>query len=164
MPNSLTPKRGRGRPPGSKSKPKPVLDWRDRLKLQPGEVLRKSGGTRSGNLDQRETETCDVVDLQGRTVGTVVYTEHFSIRPPFRSSHALLQTDSTGKVVFELRWCLDAWWATEALRGRRCWWGVGCAAQRPALHETFSRLKKGASHPSNEDDTTCRTTQMQIGQ
>ena len=81
-----------------------MLDWRDRLKLQPGEVLRKSGGTKSGNLDQRETETYDVVDALGCTVGTVVYSEHFSIRPPFRSSHSLLQTDTEGTVVFELRW------------------------------------------------------------
>lgn len=104
MLNSVTPKRPRGRPPGSKSKPQPVLDWRDRLTLRPGETLRKSGGTRSGNLDQREVETYDVVNAQGHTVGTVVYTEHFSIRPPFRSNHSVVQKDLKGKVVVEVRW------------------------------------------------------------
>lgn len=106
MPSSLTPKRPRGRPPGSKTKPKPkpVPTWEDGLKLGPGEVLHRSGGTKSGNLDQRETETYDVVNAQGHTVGTVVYSEHFSIRPPFRSNHSVVQKDLKGKVVVEVRW------------------------------------------------------------
>lgn len=104
MPSNATPKRPRGRPPGSKSKPKPVLDWRDRLKLRPGETLRKSGGIKSGNLDQHEVEMHDVVDAHGQTVGTVVYTENFSIRPPFRSNHSLVQKDIAGQVVVQVRW------------------------------------------------------------
>lgn len=104
MPSSSTLKRPRGRPPGSKSKSKPVLDWRDRLKLRPGETLRRSGGIKSGNLDQHEVEMYDVIDAHGHTVGTVVYTENFCIRPRFRSSHSLVQVDTEGKVVIDLRW------------------------------------------------------------
>lgn len=106
MPSSLTPKRPRGRPSGSKHKPKlkPVLEWQDRLKLRPGETLRRSGYTKSGNLDQHEVEMHDVVDAHGHTVGTVVYTEDFCIRPPFRSSHSVVQKDTEGKVVVEVRW------------------------------------------------------------
>lgn len=100
MPSNPTTKRPRGRPP----KPKPVLHWRDRLKLQPGETLRRSGGTKSGNLDQHEVEMYDVIDLRGDSVGTVLYTETFCIRPPFRANHSLVQKDPDGKVVVDLRW------------------------------------------------------------
>ena len=57
-----------------------------------------------GNLGQHEVETYDVVDAQGQLVGTVTYTASMSLKPPFRSSYGLVQTDSNGKVVVDVRW------------------------------------------------------------
>ena len=100
MPSNVTPKRPRGRPP----KPKPVLDWRDRLKLGPGETLRESRREMKGTLGQNDVEEHDVVDAQGQKTGTVVYRSMTLLRPPFRTTYTLVQADTEGKVMLKVRW------------------------------------------------------------
>lgn len=103
-PTTIAVKRPRGRPPGSKTKVKPAATWRDSLLLNPGEVLRLSGGTKKGNLGQLDAETYDVIDAQGQTVGTVVYTASTTLKPPHRTSYWLVQRDLAGNVIVEKRW------------------------------------------------------------
>lgn len=98
-------KRPRGRPRGSKSKVKPVVvTWRDSLILNPGDVLLLSGRTRKGNLDQFESETYDVLDAQGLSVGTVEYTASTPLTPPFRTRYSLVQKDTAGTAIIDRRW------------------------------------------------------------
>ncbi len=106
MPNKRmgTAKKPRGRPPGSRSKPKPVVTWKDRLLLNPGESVRPASSASTGNLGQQDVEQHDVIDAQGVTVGTVVYTASTSLRPPFRTSHWVVQRGVEGNVVLEKRW------------------------------------------------------------
>ena len=104
QPPVTVPKRPRGRPPGSKAKSKPVLTWQDRLMLNPGEVLCKSNGGTTGNFGQFDTENYDVVDAQGQSVGTVVYSASTSLRPPCRTSYWLVQKDLAGTVIVDTRW------------------------------------------------------------
>lgn len=98
-PTTTAVKRPRGRPPGSKTKVKPAATWRDSLLLNPGEVLRQLERAKRGNLDQFESETYDVLDAQGLSVGTVVYTETTSMRPPFRTTRWVVQKDIAGNAV-----------------------------------------------------------------
>jgi len=104
QPPVTVPKRPRGRPPGSKAKSKPVPTWQDRLMLNPGEVLRKSNGETTGNFGQFDTENYDVIDAQGQSVGTVVYSASTSLKPPFRMRYWLVQKDIAGKAIVDTRW------------------------------------------------------------
>ena len=94
----------RGRPLGRKQRTVQPPNWRDRLKLDPGDTVRQSRSMSTGNLGQDDVEHHEVVDAQDQVIGTVVFTASTSLKPPFRTSHWLVQKDIDGVVIVEERW------------------------------------------------------------
>ncbi len=76
--------------------------WKEKLKLEDGEELRPEGRADKGTMGQTEVERYSVV-RDGQVVGSVQYTEHMSIKAPFKQSMHLVQRRG-GEVVVDERW------------------------------------------------------------
>jgi len=78
--------------------------WKNKLKLEEGESLRLDNKYEKGSLGQEEVELYSVVDRQGQVTGSVQYTDHTSIKAPFRNSLHLLQLEKGGNTLVDERW------------------------------------------------------------
>ena len=78
--------------------------WKDRLMLNPGETVRQSQRTSTGNLGQSDVEIYDVIDARSQVTGTATYSATTSLKPPCKTSYWLVQKDVAGGVIVDLRW------------------------------------------------------------
>jgi hypothetical protein len=84
------PKKKRGRP-----RKNPAVD------IQQGQSLGPVKRITTGNLGQRDVESYDVLDALGQIVGKVLVSASTSIKPPFKTSYSMVQTDIAGTVIVQ---------------------------------------------------------------
>jgi hypothetical protein len=71
--------------------------------LKPGESLRLTNRSTSGNFDQDDVEHYDVINAQGQTVGSVIHEAYTSLKPPCATRHWFVQKGLDGTVIVEQR-------------------------------------------------------------
>ncbi|PSU01684.1 hypothetical protein [Photobacterium iliopiscarium] len=80
------------------------MDWKNKLKINDGDVVKFVSKFEAGNLGQNERYKYEIVNSQGQTVGSIKYVEYTSIKAPFNQTYSLQQFDiDDNEVVFE-RW------------------------------------------------------------
>ncbi|WP_342059159.1 hypothetical protein [Aeromonas sp. OTU364] len=76
---------------------------KDKLKMNPGETLKRVHFRTKGTMGQTEIETLSILSPNGEVVGEVVYTDHTNLRGLQRQQH-VCQTDLEGNVIVDERW------------------------------------------------------------
>jgi hypothetical protein len=77
--------------------------WKDRLQLQPGETLELTGSKEKGFMGETDVSDYDILDAEGRKVGSVTHECHMAVKG-FRISHNVVQRDAAGAVVISQSW------------------------------------------------------------
>lgn len=76
---------------------------KEQLKLNPGESLVQESHRSKGTLAETDIWTYSIIDSKGNKVGTVVHTDHTSIKGLSRTQ-TVEQRDSVGKLVVDVTW------------------------------------------------------------
>lgn len=78
--------------------------WKSKLKLEEGDMVRLDRKYEKGNLGQEEVEHYSVINFDGEVTGSVQYTDHTSIKAPFRRSRHVVQSGKGGQILVDERW------------------------------------------------------------
>jgi hypothetical protein len=89
---------------GTTASATPTLNWRKKVRLQPGETLRLVGQLTRGNLAQEDIEEHEVVDASGQVTGAVRLSSKTALKPPCVTRYLLEHRDAEGRVIAEERW------------------------------------------------------------
>ena len=76
---------------------------RNKLKLNQGDELKLQNSRRKGSMVETDIDTYSIVTKTGEEVGSVIHTDHMSIKG-FSRTQTVVQKDSSGKVVVEESW------------------------------------------------------------
>ncbi|WP_110597530.1 hypothetical protein [Salinicola lusitanus] len=76
---------------------------KDRIKLNPGEALKQKSHRSKGTMAETDIWTYAVLDSSGNKVGSVVHTDHTSIKG-FSRTQSVEQRDANGKIVVDVTW------------------------------------------------------------
>ena len=76
---------------------------KDRLKLNPGEVLKLEKSKSKGTMGQTDIDTYSIVNKFGEVVGTVVHTDEVKLNGLNRIQ-SMVQKDLAGKVIVDEHW------------------------------------------------------------
>jgi len=71
--------------------------------LNPGETLKPTGNRSKGPLAETDIYSYAIINEAGVETGSVEHTDHISINGLKRSQH-VVQKDSAGNVIVEVRW------------------------------------------------------------
>jgi hypothetical protein len=74
-----------------------------KIKLNHGEKLQQESHRSKGSLSETDIWTYTVIDASGNKVGSVVHTDHTSIRG-FQRSQSVEQRDANGKIILNISW------------------------------------------------------------
>ena len=74
-----------------------------KIRLNPGETLKSSGHRSKGPLIETDIYSYAIINKAGVEIGSVEHTDHISINGLKRSQH-VVQKDSSGNVIIEVRW------------------------------------------------------------
>lgn len=80
------------------------MDWKKKLNLNDGDVLRFTKRFEAGHLGQKERYSYDIINKLGEVTGKVKYVEHTSIKAPFSETFTLQQFDIDKNEVLFKRW------------------------------------------------------------
>ena len=75
----------------------------DKLKLNPGETLKRIGHRSKGPLAETDIWTYSILNQAGDIVGTVTHTDHTAIKG-FKRTQTVEQKDKDGNVIVDLSW------------------------------------------------------------
>lgn len=76
---------------------------RDRIKLNPGEELKLETSRSKGTMAETDIDTYSIINEAGEVVGSVVHTDHTSLRG-FRRTQTVIQKDANGNIVVDEQW------------------------------------------------------------
>lgn len=76
---------------------------KDRIKLNPGETLKQEDHRSKGTMAETDIWTYTILDSSGKKVGSVVHTDHTSIKGFYRTQ-SVEQRDINGKIVVDVTW------------------------------------------------------------
>lgn len=79
------------------------LSMKDKIKLNHGETLKQESHRSKGTMAETDIWTYSVLDSNGNKVGTVVHTDHTSIRG-FNRTQSVEQRDVNGNIVVDVTW------------------------------------------------------------
>ena len=74
-----------------------------KLNLKQGEVLKRTGHSMKGSLQETDVYTYDIVDENGVKVGSVEHTHHTAIKG-FKVTQTVIQKTVDGEIVINERW------------------------------------------------------------
>lgn len=74
-----------------------------KIKLNPGEKLKQESHRSKGTLSETDIWTYAILDAYDNKVGSVVHTDHTSIKG-FQRTQSVEQRDSTGKIIVDVNW------------------------------------------------------------
>ncbi len=75
----------------------------EKLKLNLGETLQQESHRSKGTMAETDIWTYLIIDHNGNKVGSVVHTDHTSIKG-FHRTQSVEQRDSNGKIIVDLTW------------------------------------------------------------
>lgn len=75
----------------------------NKVKLNPGETLRRESSRTKGTHAQTDIDTYSIINEHGEVVGSVVHTDTTAIKG-FKQTQTLVQKNAAGEVVLELKW------------------------------------------------------------
>lgn len=75
----------------------------EKVKLYPGETLKRESSSTKGTLGQTDIDTYSVINDQGEVIGSVVHTNTTAING-FKQTQTLVQKDTSGKVIVNIQW------------------------------------------------------------
>ncbi len=76
---------------------------KDKIKLNPGETLKREGHRSKGTMGETDIWTYTVLDSSGNKVGSVIHTEHTSIRN-LKRTQSVEQRDANGNLIVDVIW------------------------------------------------------------
>ncbi|MBF6651035.1 hypothetical protein [Methylobacter sp. BlB1] len=76
---------------------------KEKLKLNSGETLKQESHRSKGTMAETDIWTYSILDSNGNKVGSVVHTDHTSIKG-FNRTQSVEQRDSDGKVIVDVSW------------------------------------------------------------
>lgn len=76
---------------------------RTKIKLNPGEELKRESSRSKGTMGQTDIYTYSVINSEGGVVGKVVHEDHTSLNG-FRRTQLVIQTDQSGKTIVQESW------------------------------------------------------------
>jgi hypothetical protein len=76
---------------------------KEKIKLNPGETLKQESHRSKGTLAETDIWTYAVLDANGNKVGSVVHTDHTSIKGCNRTQSDE-QRDAKGNVIVDVSW------------------------------------------------------------
>ena len=76
---------------------------KERLKLNPGDSLKETAHHTKGSLAETDIYEYSIINQAGEITGTVVHTDHTSIKG-FNRTHTVVQKDSSGNVIVNESW------------------------------------------------------------
>jgi len=76
---------------------------KSRIKLNEGEKLKHEKHRSEGTLAETDIDTYSVVNLSGDVIGSVVHTDHTSIKG-FARTQSVLQKDAVGTIIVDETW------------------------------------------------------------
>ena len=74
-----------------------------KIKLNHGEKLERESHRSKGTLAQTDIWTYSILDVEGKKVGSVIHTDHTSIKG-FQRTQSVEQRDSAGKIIVNVTW------------------------------------------------------------
>ena len=74
-----------------------------KIKLNPGDKLKQESHRSKGTLSETDIWTYAILDANDNKVGSVVHTDHTSIKG-FQRTQSVEQSDSTGKIIVDVTW------------------------------------------------------------
>ncbi|WP_429952362.1 hypothetical protein ACQXXB_11130 [Aeromonas veronii] len=75
----------------------------NRVKLQPGETLKRESSRTKGSMGETDIVTYSVLNADGAVVGKVVHTDEVTLNG-LNNRQSVRQTDLAGNVVVEEYW------------------------------------------------------------
>lgn len=75
----------------------------EKLMLQPGQTLRRTGSRTEGFMDETDISEFEVINEAGDVLGFVTYREHMAVRG-FRNTYSVIQKDLNQKIIVEQHW------------------------------------------------------------
>lgn len=76
---------------------------KSKIKLNPGEELRRENSRSKGSMAQTDIYTYSIVDSAGEVIGSVVHEDHTSLNGFQRTQH-VTQKDKDGKIIVQESW------------------------------------------------------------
>jgi hypothetical protein len=76
---------------------------RTKIKLNPGEELKRESSRSKGTMGQTDIVTYSVINSEGDVVGKIIYEDHTALNG-FRRTQHVTQTDQSGKTIVQESW------------------------------------------------------------
>jgi hypothetical protein len=76
---------------------------RSKIKLNPGEDLKRESSKTKGFMAETDITEYSVVDRNGDIIGSVIHEEHMSING-FKITNHVTQRDKSGKEIVQASW------------------------------------------------------------
>lgn len=76
---------------------------KSKIKLNPGETLKRESSRSKGSMAQTDIDTYFIVNEVGEVVGTVVHEDHTSING-FKRTQSVTQKDKDGNIIVQESW------------------------------------------------------------
>ena len=75
----------------------------EKVKLNPGETLKRESSRTKGTLAQTDIDTYSVINDQGEVVVSVVHADTTAING-FKRTQKLVQKDASGNIIVDTQW------------------------------------------------------------
>jgi hypothetical protein len=76
---------------------------RTKIKLNPGEELKRESSRSKGTMGQTDIVTYSVINSEGDVVGKIIYEDRTALNG-FRRTQHVTQTDQSGKKIVQESW------------------------------------------------------------
>ncbi len=77
-----------------------MTDWKTKVILREGQVLRHVSSKTQGFMQETDLDSYEIVDAEGAVTGTVLKEEHIAVKG-FKRTVRITQKDNSGSVIVD---------------------------------------------------------------